>query len=196
MGATDRVEAEGLRRLDADQAVARHGFAESPARQACRRRAARGPRRRARRARRAAGRSPRAGRKGRAASWISTRSASRERRQPVRAPIAAASRRRGPGRGGGGRRPRRDRPPPGPRRSPPGPRRSRGWRELVDRMGEQRPCRRCVRYCLGTSPPARLPLPAATSKATVVPSRHRALAEANLARQRPSTLSRAAPCPA
>ena len=89
----DRVEAEGLRRLHAHQLVAR-----APARRragpGCRPPAGRGRRRHGRRARRAAGRSPRPGRKGRAASWISTRSAPPSAAEPVRAPTAAASRRR------------------------------------------------------------------------------------------------------
>src|SRR5688500_17714578 len=49
-----------------------------------------------------------------------------------------------------------------------------------------------ARYCLGVSSPARLPVPAATSSATVFPpaSIGRAVAEANLARQRHCTYLR------
>ena len=57
---------------------------------------------------------------------------------------------------------------PARRRSRPAPRRSAdvtSWRRPHARA---RPCRRAVRYCLGTSPPMRLPDPAATMRAVTV----------------------------
>ena len=169
VGGEDRVEAEGLRSLDPDQRRRgrRRRRAPPPPRASVSTTGSTGTAPSAPVERvRAAGRPPPAGRKGRAASWIRTVSAP-PRPRALRGRCATESCALGAAGDRGGE---------GPARRPPRVERLLAGADhdpdLVDRRpararrrrGRAAACRRAARYCLGRPPPARLPLPAATSK--------------------------------